>query len=209
MDRIRTVVSLVFFVLMAVPAFSAPSRGFEDPVLLDKVMKGNIVVEQVMATKTEFKSAVRAFFNKVSPEAYTDLFTSHKQWIGLIPEIKDAKTLSASPDKLTFTYWLKMTIKYAIFTFDLEPEGKQTVTPGKDAISEWTIHNEITNYKDNLTVAEENVRLIPHQGGILVEDNIHVILAKESNQATTAKKEIEKKWISLLTAARTKLGGNY
>jgi hypothetical protein len=207
MDRRFHYVSVVLSVVLSVPAL-AKGRGFEDPVLLDKVMKGNIVVEQVMATKTEFKSSVRAFFKGVSPEAYTDLFTSHKKWIGLLPEIKDAKTNSASADKTEYTYWMHMKVKYAIFTFDIYPEGKQTIAAGKDAVSEWAIKNEITNYKDDLKLAEENLRLIPHQGGILVEDNIHVILAKESSQATTAKKEIEKKWVALMGAFRDELGGN-
>lgn len=184
------------------------ARGFEDPVVLDKVMKGNIVVEQVMSTKTEFKTAVRAFFKKTSPDAYVDLFTSHKKWIGMLPEIKDAKTNSVNATMTEFTYWLALKIKYSLFTFDIYPEGKQTVTRGKDALAEWKVLNEITNYKDQLSLAEENLRLIPHQGGILVEDNIHVVLVKASSQATTAKKEIEKKWIDLIGAFRKELGAN-
>lgn len=206
MNRIRLGVSLFVF---ASVAFADVPKGFEDPVLLDKVMKGNIVTEQVMATKVEFKSVIRAFFKKTSPNAYVDLFTSHKKWIGLVKEIIDAKTTGANAAKTEFTYWLKLKIKYGIFTFNIEPEGKQTIAAAADAISEWKVRNEITNYKDQLKVAEEGIRLIPYQGGILVEDNIHVILEKESSQASTAKKEIEKKWTELIGAFRDELGGNY
>src|SRR5688572_27081780 len=97
--RIRLLVSLACLSLFSMAGLGAVGRGFEDPGLLDKVMKGDIVVEQVMSTKTEFKTSVRAFFKKVSPEAYTDLFTAHKKWIGLLSEIKDAKTLSANADR--------------------------------------------------------------------------------------------------------------
>jgi hypothetical protein len=203
MDKILRVISVVGFALCSVGL-----AGFEDPVLLGKVMKGSIEVEQVMATKTEFRNSVRAFFNRVSPDAYADLAMSHKDWIGLMPEIVDAKTTGANAGPTEVTYWLHLKIKYAVFNFDVYPEGKQTVTAGPDAVSEWTIHNEITNYKDDVNLVEEDVRLIPHQGGILVEDNLHVVLAKESPQASLAKKEIEKKWVALLSALRTKLGGN-
>ena len=207
MDRFQSIVVAVFCVLFTVSARADGARGFEDPVLLGQVMQGKILVEQVLAAKTEFKSTVRAYFNQVSPEAFTDLFTSHKEWVGLIPEIEEAKTLTANAGKTEFTYSMHLKIKYAIFNFDIYPEGKQTVVAGKDALSEWTLYNDITNYKDNFTQAGETVRLIPYQGGILLEDFIHVILATESSHAIAAKKEIEKKWIALLTAFRTKLGG--
>src|SRR4051812_2168801 len=99
MDPIRNLVFIFCFSLVASVGTAEPGpTGFEDPVLLGKVMKGDIVVNQVSATKTDLKSVVRFYFNKVSPEAFVVFFTSHKRWIGLIPEIKDAKTLSANKE---------------------------------------------------------------------------------------------------------------
>ncbi len=193
---------------VAQAAHQAPPAGFEDPVLFAKLLKGNVVVEQLPSTKTEFRSVIRAYFNRVSPDAYADLYTSHKKWIGLLAEIKDAKTLSSNNEKTELSYWLKMKIWYTVLSFEIEPVGKQNIVAGKDAISEWTLKNEITNYKDSLTLAEESIRLIPYEGGILVEDNVHVVLAAETAFANTVRKEIEKKWSQLIGAFRKSLGGD-
>lgn len=186
-----------------------PIQGFEDPNALAKIMNGEILVTDAVETKVEFRSFVRAYFNKVSPDAYIDVLTNHEMWSELIPEVKEGKTTNVNADKTVFDWWLHMKIKYGFLTFNVYPEGQQTVYRAVDTKSEAKVRNVITSHQDYIKEATQTTRLIPYQNGFLVEDNIHVVIHKPSNQADTIKKELKKTFVNLIGSIREELQGDY
>jgi hypothetical protein len=199
-------IGISLFIFANSLAIGAPA-GFTDAKLLKKIMNGSIVVTTVNDSSTEYRTYVRAFFDKVSPDAYVDLYTSHKDWIGLLPELKDAKTVSANADRTQFEYSLYLKVRYFGLPFDVYPEGRQTVTRGADALSEWKVHNLITNYQSDIKLGEEHLRLIPYQGGILVENEVHVAIHQSTIVSRVVKGELQKKFVTLVGKIRTRLTG--
>jgi len=183
--------------------------GFEDPKLLARVMSGEIVLEEKVSTKTEFRSIVKAFFNKVSPDAYTKLATNHPKYPSLFSEIKEAKTVSVSTDQLNLDYWLHLKVPIGPFFYDAYPEGHHTIVSAPDAQSEAKLLNEVTNYKDQIKFAKQTTRLIPYKTGILVEDDIHFLLTKESAFSGTIKKKFKEFFTRFVSTMRKELQGSY
>jgi len=183
--------------------------GFEDPALLESVMNGKIVFEDKLDTKVEFRTVGKAFFAKASPEAYAQLASNFEKYPQLFTEVKEGKTLTTSDDKLDRTYSLNLEVKVGFITQQVLAEGHQTLVPALDAISEYRILNEITNLKDQLKSATQVTRLIPHEGGFLVEDDVHVVLTKPSATSGMVKKKLKEFFGRYIATFRKELTGTY
>lgn len=198
--------------LFAVTAMAAPADppiGFEDPALLGTVMDGKIVLQDKVDSKVEFRTVAKAFFNKVSPDSYVALAVNHPKYKDLFSEVKKGETTKISDDKSTYDYKLHLRISVGPFSQDVYPEGRQVITLATDALAEARIDNEIVNYKDEIKSAIQVTRLIPYQGGILVEDDVHVVLAKPSAQSGMIKKKLKEFFTKYVTAFRKELQGDY
>jgi len=183
-------------------------KGFEDAKLMEKVLAGKIVVEEVANTKLEYRVYLRSFFKKVSPDAFAALAVDYAKYPDLFEEILRTKTLAVSEDKTQYTYWADILIPYGIFEFHAYPEGKHTLKMAKDAISESIVVHEITNYKETLAQGMQSTRLIPYADGMLVEDDIHIKLVKDNAQSAAIKKQVIKQFSRMMETFRTALSGN-
>jgi len=199
--------SLNFLLSLSALAMDPPT-GF-DPDTLARVMKGEIVVKELVNTKVEFREVARAYFNKVSTEAYHQLATNHKKYPSMFSEVKDAKTLKVDDKRTMYDYWLHLVIQYGPYTIPVYPEGTQVVTPAKDPTSEAYVRNVITNYTDTLDFAVQKTRLIPYQTGILVEEDIHVKVKSEVTGGNIVKKELHKFYTRWVNTFRKELGGDH
>lgn len=183
--------------------------GFEDPVLLEKVMSGQVVLEEKIATKKEFRTIIRAYFNKVSPEAYYKLATNHAKYPSMFEEVVEGATTSVSADALDLDYRLHLKVKVGMFEYDAYPEGHHKIIPAKDAISEARVVNEITNYEDQIKYSRQTTRLIPYQTGILIEDDVHFTLKSDSAAASLMKKKLKEFFTRYVSTLRKELQGAY
>ena len=64
--------------------------GFEYPVLLERVMKGEFVHHDIVDTNKELHTVSKSFFNKVGIKAFVDLITDHPQYPKFVDDIKEA-----------------------------------------------------------------------------------------------------------------------
>ncbi len=206
MGHVSSVLGLALFFCALSSAADAP-KGFEDPALLEKVMKGEVVKTTVLENKLETKVILRAYSNKTSTDAYMDLAVNHAKYAALFDEIQDAKTVSVDKDRTTYDWWIDRIVGSGFLSFHVYPEGTQILTRAKDATSEATIENRMKNYKDQVVVGVQNTRLIPYENGILIEDTVYVKVV-ESAKGEMIKSEIVKQFTRFLEVFRAELGGN-
>lgn len=182
--------------------------GFQDPNLLKAVMEGKIVRQDVVNSKLEYRTVLRSFFRKVSPEAYASLAVNYEKYPALFSEIKEARMTSANAERTVFTYWADMLVKVGFFSTHVYPEGRHTIYPAPDTKSEARIVHEIINYQEDLEKAVQTARLIPYQDGILVEDDVHVKLRKDSIYSGAVKEKISGQMMRMTETFRRELKGN-
>lgn len=195
-------------VLVYVPALKAEvPAGFESPGLMARLEKGEIVLDEKISTKTEFLDVFRAYFNKVSPDAYAGLVTTYSKYPDMFDQIEEATLLTTNPDRTIFTYKLKMNVAVGPFHSTIYPEGRHTIT--LNTIGESKVYNEITNYQDHLETATETTRLIPYQGGMLVEDTVHAKLKKANAASGMVKKKLQAMFKGFIKGFRKELHGDY
>lgn len=213
MNRLSLPLFVYFLLVLLAPVtaqdYADGPVGFEDPALLAKVMEGKIVMEDKVDTKVEFRTVAKAFFNRTAPEAYAALATNHPKYADLFTEVKKGETLKVSTDKTEFDYKLHLVFKVGPFSQDVYPEGHQKVTFGADATAEGRIDNEILNYKEEIKSATQVTRLIPYENGILVEDDVHVVLVKPSSQSGMIKKKLKEFFGQYVSTFRKELQGQY
>jgi len=207
MKKFTSVLAFAFFSLPLFATIEAP-KGFEDPKLLAKVMSGEIVSETLIDTKTEHQTIVRAYFNRVSSDAYIRLATNHHKYPSMFPEVKGVPK-SVKINENEFEYTLDVLIQTGPFSFHVYPDFLQVVTPAPDLVSESAIANDVTNYTDVLEFFRQRTRLIPWETGILVEDNLHAKIKKEYIQAAAVKKQILQTFLRYTETLRKELSGNY
>lgn len=181
--------------------------GFEDPALLAKVMGGEIVVKDLVDTKTEFRTVAKAYFNRVTPEAYWQLSSNFVHYPKMFSEVKEGKALEVSVDKLAVDWWLHLKIKVGFISQDFYPEGSQEFLPGLHATSEARVANRITNLQEYLKSGKQTTRLIPFDNGILVEDDIHAVLQDGVTGSALVKKELRKFFLKYISTFRKELQG--
>lgn len=199
---------LAFAVLAYLPIANADvPPGFEKPGLMDKIMKGQIVLDEQINASVEFKDVFRAYFNKVTPDAYAALAVNYPKYPDLIDMIQEAKQTSVNADHTVYTYWLHMDVAIGPFHQQIYPEGRHTLKI--NANGESTILNEITNYQDYIETATETTRLIPYQNGMLVEDTVYAKLRKSNSMAGMVKKQLQKLFSNYISAFRDTLQGSY
>jgi len=204
--------SLVLFASYHADAGLRPDdipEGFKDPLLLEKVMKGEIIIQDTISTPTEFRTIGRAFFKKVSPNAYLDLATNHPKYPDLFEEVKKGETLEINSSKTEFKYRLDILIEVGFLSEHVYPEGIQKLVRAEDAISESTVDNEITNYTQTIKFSRQHTRLIPYKDGMLVEDDVHFQLQKDSGLSGIIKQELKKFFTKYISRFRQELQGSY
>lgn len=205
--KIQNVFISAMSVFLAVSQISMAERDPEgfDPETLAKVLSGEIVLQQVVSSPVELRTMIRAYFDRVSGDAYIRLATDHPKWAQLFQEVKEGKTTLVNETKTYFEYALSMVVKYGPYTIPLHPTGKQNITYAPDAVSESKIINELTNYKDYIEFIIQKTRLIPYQTGILVEDDVHLKVKNQVPQAV--KTELANFFNRYVETFRKALGG--
>ncbi len=178
--------------------------GF-DAETLEKVLQGKTVIKNVINTKLELHSYIRAFFDDVIAQEYVELATDHPKFPTLFPEVKEGRTTYVNESKTQFEYALSMVIEYGIYLIPFNPTGIQKIKHGQDSVSESTIENEVTNYKERFEFIRQNTRLIPFQTGILIEEDVHMKMKKQIPDFV--KEELAKFYIRYVETFRTALQG--
>jgi hypothetical protein len=197
--------------LLCVAAFAfartaaADIPGFENKDLLEKVMAGEIEAEDVIATKTEFRTIFRLFVPKRDAEAWIGVATDHAKYPTIIDAVKSGQTVHVNHDRSIFDYKLHIVVKVGPFTQHVYPEGRQVVTRAHDAVSETKMMNTINNYGEMFVSNSEATRIIPHEGGILIYDDVHFKLKKESGHAALIQKHLKKNALAILEGFRSVL----
>jgi hypothetical protein len=208
MKLFRRFALFIAFAYLPVARANGVPPGFDAPGLMDRLMNGEIVLDETVNTGTEFEDFFRAYFDKTTPEAYGAIVTDYEKYPQLFDDMKDAKTTSVNADHTVFTYALTMDVTVGPFNETIYPEGKETLNLTPDANGESHITNAITNYQDYLNYATETLRLIPYKTGMLVEDDVHVSIKKQSAVSGMVKAQLQKQFQSYLTIFRTQLSGN-
>jgi hypothetical protein len=182
--------------------------GFKDAAILSAVMSGKVHKEVVLNTAKEEKLYLRAYFNKVSPQAYAELATNYEKYADMFEEIQEGKTTKSNPERTVFEYYMDIVFVYGLLPFHVYPEGRHVVTFGADSTAESTIKHELTNYKDTFDLAKETTRLVPYENGMLVEDEIHVLLKKAGSTSESVKVELVKEFSKFMETFRQVLKGD-
>ncbi len=69
--------------------------------------------------------------------------------------------------------------------------------------------NQILNYQEDIRFAEEHIRLIPYENGILVYDDVHCAFHEPGQAANVMKRELHNIFLGLLQGFRRILTGQY
>ncbi|MBI4404941.1 MAG: hypothetical protein HY537_12305 [Deltaproteobacteria bacterium] len=196
----------MFFAVIA--SAGDPPIGFDEETL-GKVMAGQIVTKELVGTKNEFRHVIRAYFNKVSSDAYIGLATDHPRYATLFPEVKEGKTLKVNDTRTEFDFWLHLDLQYGPYTIPMYPELHQTVFRAPDQLSEARIQSELSNYKDEMDFGMQKTRLIPYETGMLVEEDIHFKAKEAIPTASLVKQELLKFYSRYVDTFRRVLQGGY
>ncbi len=188
-------------------AMSEPPEGFKDPKVLAGVMAGELITTTEIEAPYEGQKVVRSFFKKVSKDMYLALLVDYPKYPDIFPEVLEGKVLSVNPAKTEYDYWLKVLVKVGMMSQNVFPEGRHTINRGADLVSEATAMNVLNNYKENISIADQKIRLIPWEGGILVEDRVHVKAAKQDAMAKIAKQKFMEFFGSYTEKFRKELQG--
>jgi hypothetical protein len=164
-----------------------PPAGF-DAALLKRVMKGEIVLEQKIDTAREMKSVFRAFVPGASPEAYQKVVLNYEKYPSIFSDVLQAQTRNTTPDSAS--YWIQLQVRVALFQREIELEGVHAIWYPKDAQSEGALLNTITNQEEYLEFATAYSRLIPWEGGTLIEDTVHLKLQPSVSFGSMLKKQV-------------------
>lgn len=198
--------ALAVFSLFSNHTFAADiPPGFEAPGLIDRLLAGEIVLEEKVNNKFDYQAYQRAFAPKASAEAYIKIAINHAAYPNYFKEVQSAKTTAQNADLTEIDYWADVIFKSGIFSYHLYPTGKQLITYAKDAVSESKIDNKITNYPDRIKVGQQITRLVPYEGGILIEDFVDVKVEPNQTGATTVKTEVTKHITRFMPAFRKAL----
>ena len=180
------------------------SRDFSDPSTFDAVLNGEIIVEDQLDTGTVFLSVVRAYFFRTHPREYVELITDHPRWPELVKDFREGRTLDSNPEGTLFDWWLSMRVQFGLFHYEFFPTGRQTV---KERLGETTVHN-LLDGGEMVKIAEQRTRLVPYQGGMLLEDEIRVEIESPSPFASAAKREVKNRLVEMTRGARSVLNAN-
>ena len=194
-------------VVVSIPVLAAPD--FE-PEILARVKGGEVVVENLVTSNSEFRVRIRAFFPGATPDGFVKLVTNHGNMPNWIPEVKKAETLAEEEENTVFRYKAEVFIDLGILNQTLYPEGTQRITrtgiPGDDLL----IRNTITNYIDQIQGAEERTKLSPYDGGFLLDSTIEAVGRKDLPAFISGliRKELRTRGKRLVERSRTALARN-
>lgn len=177
-------------ILFVTSIATAAPVGFEDPALLARVMKGEIVYTTLVDTKLETKAVVKAYFAGVEPSEYYALTFDYGGYPKIFDEVKHGKLVKADYAAGTYDYQLEVETKVGLITMQDTALGRHTAKPAADPAQESLLHNQLLNFEEYVKSGLQNVRLIPYQGGILVEDTVHFQMKKSDMQTQMAKKKL-------------------
>jgi len=197
------------FAMSSITFAGETPKGFEDAKLLGRVMNGEIVFTPIKDTAIEFRGYVRSFFNKVSTDAYIDLATNHARYPELFNEIKDVKSIGSNAAKTEFDYRATLMVSVGPFTQPVYPQLHQIIARATETLGEAHLAQTITNYADMIAKSLHKTRLIPYEGGILVEDEVSFTLAKSVLGAGTVKNKLKEFFNRYSKVFRKALSGDY
>jgi len=205
-------------------AFADPNlpKGFTKDILA-RVMKGTIDTEKVgKETDLEFHQIKRAYFKGVDADEYLDKITKYKkEYIPLFKEVTNAKLLTGYPKNVRdkkgkllyeeFVYEMELYVNIESYTSYFYPkysypQGRHRIYPPKE---DGTIHvtHEIINQEEKIHFVKQHTVLIPHEGGLLIQDDLHVKVKKDASYATTIKDYMKEFFTRYIETFRTRLGG--
>lgn len=196
-------------VAVAVTGLPALASGPDfEPEVLDRVLAGEIVADNLVTSNHEFRQRFRAYFPKGTPEAFVKLVTNHAAFPSWIPEVKKAETTGTDADGLGWRYHAEIFIDMGIVQQTVTPEGYQRLTPPAAPGDDTLLRNQITNYTDQLQSGEERSRLIPYQSGFLLDETIEAVARQDAPVfvATLVRKELRARGKKLVERARAQLG---
>ena len=182
--------------------FSGAPAGFESPGLIERLRKGETVKETRVDTRKEFHFVHKAYYRNVTPEAFAGLAVNHQRYPELFQEVVSGATLRVDHGAGQYDYRLHVRVDVGLFRQDAHPEGTHVVTK---APAEWKIANRVTNYPHYAEVADQRTRLIPWEGGILIEDEVHVRLKQNNPMSRLIRNKLHSFFSGYLTVFRREL----
>ena len=162
-----------------------------DPAEIQKLLQGTIIQKDTINTKKEFQTITKAFFKQVSADAYAALAVNYAVYPTMFEEVTEGKTIKSNHDQTEHDYWLHLVIYAGPFTEHIYPEGHHTIVRPIDGTSEGKVLNQLTNYPEYIDVATQQTRLVPYQGGILVEDDVHILMKDETVYSKLVKNKLK------------------
>lgn len=202
LNRFAVLAFAVFASLsMAVPA------GFEDPALYEKVMGGQIVRTSLIDTKIETKMVIRAYFDKVSTDAFFNLVTNYPKYPSLFEEVTAGRLKSTENEKSILNYELDLDVQVGLMHFNETAVCRHEWKPGADQQSESVLQNRLNNFQEYVQFTTQSTRVIPWENGILIEDTVHLKLKKADMAGNMAKKKLVEFLGKYLVALKAELQG--
>lgn len=202
--------TLGFGLLCLLFSFTQHSYGDDIPsgfteAVLEQVMAGKIVPDVKKDTTNEFHAFHRAFYKGVTVDSYIKLAINHPKYASLFEEVEDARTLEANTALTLLTYAMDLKIKVGFISFFLNGKGRHTVKYPETAEGEGQVHNELLNYKDKVKLLTQNIRLVPYEDGILVEQEIDLEMQPDASSKETIKNYLKNFLTRFMSTFRAEL----
>ncbi len=192
--------------IFSATSFAGNPEGFDDATLA-KALQGETVLETLKDTGDEYHIFQRTYFANVSSDAYIELAVNHPKYVDMFDEVEAAQTLSINNDRTNFKYSLNLKVKVGFATFYMDGEGEQKVTYAPAPDEEALIKNTLVGHQDKVKHLYQNTRMIPYQGGILIEEELHLKMQKASTTNTMIKNYLKGFFSRYVVAFRKELGG--
>lgn len=184
--------------------FATVPSGFDDPGLIAKLKKGDIVQKEITSTAKEIKVLYRAFFKGITAEDYAKKLEQHDDYKTFMSDVKDSKRLNTYATGRKYEYTITMESATPIGNRTFEPIFDQDIQVATNPDDESFVTDMVTNYTSDLRSAGFDTRLVPYDGGLLLAHTVHMHL-KKYVFIGSAKKDFRDGCLGMIEDLRTEL----
>ncbi len=185
-------------------AAARPPTGFDEPGVIDQLMKGKVLQKDLVSTLREIKVQYRSFFKGISVDEYIAKVIDHDNYFKYLSDVKSSKRIKEVVAGKRYEYELEMDVRTPLGNMTLEPVFDQLINKGAAATDETTLTDTVTNYTSDIKGAGYDTRIVPYEDGLLIAHTNYLTL-KSATLFGSAKKDFRDGGATKIEELRTEL----
>jgi hypothetical protein len=198
---------LIALLFGSVASIASVPAGFEEPGLVDQLLKGKIIYKDLTSSTRELRVLYRSYFRGITAADYVAKIEQHDEYRKWFSSIKDSRRLDTLVAGEKYLYEVSTEVATPVGKKTVTPEVEQTVALATLPDAESTVVDKVQNYASDIHTGGMETRLVPYKGGLLVAHTAHVHL-KNYLLIASAKQGFRKGFYDMLSELRNELKAN-